>query len=164
MRARVWRACYVAWLAVLTTICYVRPESHPFTWGAIGLTSGLAVLLGVRRHHPARPMPWFLLSAAIISFAAGDTIAFTMALVGPEPPVPAVADCLHLAAYPLLAASFSLFIRARSGEANRAALLDALVPTVGLGLITWVFLVAPYTRDDTLLLAAEGRLGRLPAR
>ncbi|HEU4349030.1 MAG TPA: EAL domain-containing protein [Actinoplanes sp.] len=150
MRARIVGACYLAWLAALTAVSYAWPGTRPFTWGAIGLTSTVAVLAGVRVYRPARRLPWLLLAAAILCFAIGDTTYHTMDVFGPEPPFPSTADVFHLAVYPLLGASLSLFIRARSGEANRAALLDALVPTVGLGLVSWVFLIAPYTRDDSL--------------
>ena len=152
MRARVLRACYVAWLASLTGVYYAWPEAHPFTWGAIGGTGFLAVLVGLRVFRPARKLPWYLLAAALLCFTIGDVMYFTAATTDPDPPFPTVADYFYLAVYPLLAASFSLIIRARSGVENRAALLDALVPTVGLGLVTWVFLIAPYTRDDSLTL------------
>jgi diguanylate cyclase (GGDEF)-like protein/PAS domain S-box-containing protein len=154
MRARIVRACFLAWLTTLTAIYYAWPESHPVTFGAIGVTSGVTVLVGVRMYRPARRLPWYLLSAAILCFAAGDTISFTLASLG-EPPFPSIADCFYLAFYPLLAASFARFIRDRSGEPNRAALLDALVPTVGIGLVTWVFMIAPYTRDETLTLVQK---------
>ena len=63
----------------------------------------------------------------------------------------------------MLAAALLVFIRARSGADNRAALLDALVPTAGLGLLSWVFLIAPYVHDTDLERRREARLGRLPA-
>jgi diguanylate cyclase (GGDEF)-like protein/PAS domain S-box-containing protein len=65
-------------------------------------------------------------------------------------PFPSVADLFYLAMYPLLAAGLLGFIRCRSGGHERGSLLDAVTLTAGLGLLSWIFLIAPYVRDDSL--------------
>jgi diguanylate cyclase (GGDEF)-like protein/PAS domain S-box-containing protein len=67
-------------------------------------------------------------------------------------PFPGLPDVFYLLVYPMLAGAFLIFIRARSGGDNRGALIDALLPTAGLGLLSWVFLISPYVRDDSLSL------------
>jgi hypothetical protein len=147
MQARHVRACFVVWILALTGGYYLWPGAHVFTWGAIGLSGAVGIVIGIRLNRPRNPLAWYLMAAAVLSFAAGDTIYYALQAIGPEPAFPGPADYFYLAVYPFLAASFLLFIRARSGGGNRAALIDALVPTVGLGLLTWVFLMAPYARD-----------------
>jgi hypothetical protein len=61
-----------------------------------------------------------------------------------------VADVFYLAAYPFLMAGLLLLIRSRSPGADRARLLDALVITVGLGMLSWVFLVGPLAQAPGL--------------
>jgi diguanylate cyclase (GGDEF)-like protein/PAS domain S-box-containing protein len=141
---------YIAWLAVLTTVYYAWPGSHVYTWGLIGLTGIAAILAGVRIHRPDQSLPWYLLAGGLLFFISGDTYYYALLALHRTIPYPGLADVLYLLVYPLLAAALVLFARARSGGDNRAALLDALVPTVGLGLLSWIYLVAPYTRATDL--------------
>jgi hypothetical protein len=43
-------------------------------------------------------------------------------------------------------------VRARSRGRDVPALLDALVVTIGLGVVSWRFLMVPYARDLSLTL------------
>ncbi|GAA3342080.1 hypothetical protein GCM10020358_35780 [Amorphoplanes nipponensis] len=150
MTTRALRAGFAGWLAGLTAVYYAWPGLHVFTWGLIGLSGAAAIVAGVRRHRPARRLPWYLLAAALLFFVGGDTIGYARLALGLDAPFPGQGDVLYLLVYPLLAAALAGFIRTRSGAGNRAALLDALVPTVSLGLLTWVCLIAPYTRAADL--------------
>jgi signal transduction histidine kinase len=68
---------------------------------------------------------------------------------------PSVADVFYLASYPFLMAGLLLLIRSRSPGADRASLLDALIVTVGVGMVSWVFLVGPLARSPDLTVAAR---------
>jgi diguanylate cyclase (GGDEF)-like protein/PAS domain S-box-containing protein len=154
MPMRFAHAWFAGWMVALTAAFYAFPQLSMFTWAAIGLSGAAAVLAGVRLHRPSRRLPWLLLSAVLVSFTAGDTLYNVLTeYLGRQNPFPSVADGFYLAVYPMLACALLIFIRGRSGAGNRAALLDALVPTAGLGLLAWVFLIAPYVRDGDLTLA-----------
>ncbi|BCJ49003.1 hypothetical protein Asp14428_04780 [Actinoplanes sp. NBRC 14428] len=155
MNPRTARACFAGWLALLTGIYYAWPATHLYSWAAIGLSGVAAIVLGVRVHRPAQRLPWYLIAAALLFFVSGDTIYYAQVTLGLDAPFPGPADVLYVLVYPLLAGGLVLFVRARSGDRNRAALLDALVPTVSLGLLSWVYLIAPYTRDTELSLAEK---------
>jgi diguanylate cyclase (GGDEF)-like protein/PAS domain S-box-containing protein len=145
------QSCFAAWIVTLTVLFYAVPAISMYTWAAIGLSAAIAVLVGVRMHRPSKRLPWFLLSAVLASFTAGDTTYNILTdFLGQENPFPSLADVFYLLVYPMLAVALLIFIRARSGADNRAALLDALVPTAGLGLLSWVFLISPYVRDDNM--------------
>src|SRR3954467_9739258 len=145
------QSCFAAWIVTLTVLFYAVPAISMYTWAAIGLSAAIAVLVGVRMHRPSKRLPWFLLSAVLASFTAGDTTYNILTdFLGQENPFPSLADVFYLLVYPMLAVALLIFIRARSGADNRAALLDALVPTAGLGLLSWVFLISPYVRNDDL--------------
>jgi diguanylate cyclase (GGDEF)-like protein/PAS domain S-box-containing protein len=143
-----------AWMLALTAAFYLFPQLSMFTWAAIGLSGAAAVLLGIRLHRPSRRLPWWLLSGVLVSFTAGDTTYnICTDYLGMANPFPGPGDVFYLAVYPMLAAALIIFIRARSGGGgNRAALLDALLPTAGMGLLSWVFLMAPYVHDPGLSL------------
>ncbi|WP_213010120.1 putative bifunctional diguanylate cyclase/phosphodiesterase, partial [Paractinoplanes toevensis] len=153
MSATRMQSCFGAWIIALTALFYVFPAYSMYSWAAIGLSAAAAVLVGVRVHRPSKPLPWYLLSAVLVSFTAGDTIYnIQIDFLGQVNPFPSVADGPYLLVYPMLAAALLVFIRARAGGDNRAALLDALVPTAGLGLLSWVFLISPYIRNTDLSL------------
>ena len=153
MTSRAARACFAVWIAVLTAIYYAFPDSHLYTWAALGYSSAGAILLGIRLYQPAKRLPWYLIAAALVCFNTGDNLYNVILVLGRTPSFPGVADVLYLLVYPLLTGGFLLFVRARSGGGdNRAALLDALVPTVGLGLLSWIYWIAPFTRSHDLSL------------
>ncbi|MDI6102213.1 EAL domain-containing protein [Actinoplanes sp. NEAU-A12] len=146
-------ACFGAWTLAITGVYYAFPDAHLYSWAALGYSCAIAVLVGVRLHRPQRRLPWYLISASLACFTTGDSAYNLILAMGREPSFPGVADFFYLAFYPLLTAGLLMLIRARDGgDANRAALLDALVPTVGLGLLAWVYWIAPFTRADHLSL------------
>ncbi|HEX5202715.1 MAG TPA: EAL domain-containing protein [Actinoplanes sp.] len=153
MTTRAAQACFGAWIAVLTAVYYAFPGSHLYTWAALGYSGAAMILIGVRLHKPARKLPWYLVAAALVFFNTGDNLYNLILAFGVTPSFPGPADVLYLLVYPLLTGAFLLHVRYRSGGVgNRAALLDALVPTVGLGLLAWIYWIAPFTRAHELSL------------
>ncbi|MGK5684315.1 putative bifunctional diguanylate cyclase/phosphodiesterase [Actinoplanes sp. URMC 104] len=151
MSATRLQACFGAWIVALTVVFYTLPQVSTYSWAAIGLSAAAAVLVGIRLHRPSRRLPWYLLSAVVACFTLGDTTYNILTdVLGIANPFPSPADVFYLVIYPMLAVALLVFIRARSGTDNRAALLDALVPTAGLGLLSWVFLISPYVHDAGL--------------
>jgi diguanylate cyclase (GGDEF)-like protein/PAS domain S-box-containing protein len=150
------QACFAGWMVTLLAVFYCFPSISMYTWAAIGLSAAAGVLAGVRRHRPSKRLPWYLLSAVLVSFTAGDTTYNILTdWLGQVNPFPCFADAFYLAVYPMLAVALLIFIRVGSGTDNRAALLDALVPTAGLGLLSWVFLIAPYVHNGDLTMAEK---------
>lgn len=150
-RERVIMCCYGAWMTSLTVALHLFPAWHVVLWSAIGLTSAAAVVLGVVTQRPRQRGPWLLLAGALVTFSAGDTTYDVLTrFMGQDNPFPSPADVLYLAMYPLLAAGLLGFVRARTARGDRASLLDALIVTAGLTLLSWVFLVVPYVRNDEL--------------
>ena len=153
MSTRVARACFGAWALILAGVYYAFPGAHLYSWALLGYSGAIAVLVGVRLHRPRHRLPWYLISLSLVCFTTGDSTYNLILAMGREPSFPGVADFFYLAFYPLLTAGLLMLIRARSGGGtNRGALLDALVPTVGLGLLAWVYWIAPFTRADHLSL------------
>ena len=147
MTTRAARAGFSAWIVLLTIVFYVLPGTHLATWALLGYSSAAAVLAGIRLNRPARRLPWYLLAAALAFLTSGDTVYNLIVALGHTPQFPGVADLLYLLVYPLLTGAFLIMVRSRSGGANQAALLDALVPAVAFGLLSWVYWIAPFTRS-----------------
>jgi signal transduction histidine kinase len=159
-RPGAWRR-YLAAGAVVALAYYLVPATGLVPrWAAkIGLYNGLglsavaAILVGVRRHRPERPLTWYLFATGLLSYVTADIIFYTYQdLLGLDV-FPSLADVFYLAAYPFLMAGLLLLIRSRSPGADRASLLDALTVTVGVGMVSWVFLVGPLAHSPDLTVA-----------
>ncbi len=142
----------------------------------IGLSSPVAILVGIRKHRPNAMLAWMLLFFGQLLYVAGDFYTYSYPdLLGGHVGFPSAGDAMYLAVYPLLVAGLLLLVRARNPKPDRAALIDSLILTVGFALLSWVFLVAPnvhlsglsplakgvsvaYPIGDVLLLAAAIRL------
>jgi signal transduction histidine kinase len=135
--------------SLLRVVCYC----------ALQLALVAALVVGARLHRPSRPMPWYLLAAGQLCFTTGDAISYVNEWVRHvETPFPSVADAFYLIYYPVLAAGLLLLVRARAPGRDTASLIDATIITVGLGMLSWVFLIDPYVHAADL-----GLLERLVA-
>ncbi|GAA2589220.1 hypothetical protein GCM10010399_19120 [Dactylosporangium fulvum] len=153
MLTRTLSAWFAAWMALLTVAFYLWPDMHMLWWGAIGLSSTAGVVVGVLVHKPRRRWPWLLLAAALFMFGAGDFLYNLLTDVfGLDNPFPSFPDALYLAMYPLVAGGLLGFIRSRTGRSNRDSLLDAATLTIGLALLSWIFLIEPYVQSTELTL------------
>ncbi|GAA2345779.1 hypothetical protein GCM10010170_032190 [Dactylosporangium salmoneum] len=146
-------AWFAVWMALLTVAFYRWPDMHMLWWGAIGLSSTTGVVVGVLVHRPNRRWPWFLLATALACFGLGDFLYNVQTDVfGLTNPFPSFPDGLYLAMYPLVAGGLLGFIRSRTGRANRDSLIDAATLTIGVALLSWIFLIDPYVRNTELTL------------
>jgi diguanylate cyclase (GGDEF)-like protein/PAS domain S-box-containing protein len=140
-------------VALLAAVYFLVPAWHVPLWGTLGLLAVAAITVGGRRNRPDQPLAWYLLAAGVLSFITGDLIyKISNEILHIEPPFPSVADVFYLAMYPLLAAGLLLLVRARTPGRDRASLIDALLITTALGLLSWVFLMVPYVHEADLSL------------
>ncbi|ORT60620.1 hypothetical protein BKD26_05110, partial [Streptomyces sp. CB03238] len=137
---------YVLFVIPFTVVYLTVPERHTSMWAVIGLAGVVAMLVGIRLHRPARRWPWLMLAAANLTFTAGDTTYNILeAAFGQTNPFPSLADVFYLSTYPLFAAGLFGFIRYRTESRDLASLLDALILTSGLALLSWAHLINPLT-------------------
>ncbi|MFF7992170.1 putative bifunctional diguanylate cyclase/phosphodiesterase [Kitasatospora xanthocidica] len=142
---------YLLWMVLFTGIYYANPSQRIIWWTGIGLGGVAAIVLGVRLNRPAHAGFWYLLALANLSFTAGEVVqAVQLDILHLPNPFPSVADGFYLAEYVLYAIGVLGFIRWRTARQDRAVLLDALIPTIGLALLAWIYLILPYTRSPDL--------------
>jgi len=141
-------------MIVLALLFYRIPGLHMLLWSAIGAASAGAVVLGVVRNRPRRPLPWVLIAAGLLAFTLGDTTYnFLTSVLDQEQPFPSAADAIYLGLFfPLLAAGVVGLARSGAANRDRASLLDALALTVGVGLLFWLFLIDPHVTSDEPVL------------
>ena len=67
-------ALYLTWASGLAIAYFSAPGRTLLLWASLGLSSVLALVIGIRRYRPEERLPWYLLAAAVTSFAAGDLV------------------------------------------------------------------------------------------
>jgi diguanylate cyclase len=103
------------------------------------VTGALAMIgYGLRRHRPAQPLPWYLLSASAVLFATGIALRdFTDNTASP------LDDLCTLAGYFGIGVAATLWLRPRRVRANYDLLLDSALIGLGALLASWTFLISP---------------------
>ena len=176
-RDQVW-IWYLAGACVLTCLYLFAPPlagNGPLI-NALGLSGVVAIVVGIRMHKPRARAAWWLFAAGQFLFFSGDLYTYSYPkLLGADVGFPSIGDALYLLVYPVLMAGLFILIKRRNPRPDRTALIDALILTIGIGLLSWVFLIAPnihltgltllanavsvaYPLGDVLLLAAAIRL------
>jgi hypothetical protein len=150
----VFAAAGVVWAAAYLLVPRHTPLSAVLV-NAGGFACAVAVVVGVRWHRPARRAPWYLFAAAQTCFGAGDVLWTVYEDVLHEDPFPSLADVLYLCAYPLFVAGLFLLLRGRTRGRDVGGLLDAMIISAGLGVLSWTFLMRPIAADQTLGLTGQ---------
>jgi diguanylate cyclase (GGDEF)-like protein/PAS domain S-box-containing protein len=122
-------------------------------WALLGLSAVVAIVLGIRHHRPNAPNAWRFLAAGVLLFITGDTTyKFWHQIIGGQIPFPSFVDVIYISVYPMLAIGLLLLARGRIPGGDRSSLIDALTITLGVGLLSWIFLIGPNVRDSGALL------------
>jgi diguanylate cyclase (GGDEF)-like protein/PAS domain S-box-containing protein len=120
-------------------------------------SSVVAILVGIHIHRPAAAWIWRWFAIGQGLFFLGDAYTYTYpVLIGHDVPFPSPGDALYICVYPALMIGMVLAARRRNPEGDRAGVIDALIITAGIALLSWIFLMAPYVHDATLSPLAKG--------
>jgi diguanylate cyclase (GGDEF)-like protein/PAS domain S-box-containing protein len=126
---------------------------------ALGLSGVVAIVVGIRMNKPKAQAAWWLFAAGQFLFFSGDLYTYGYRKVfGVDVPFPSPGDAFYLMVYPVLLAGLFLLVRRRNPRPDRTALIDALILTIGVGLLSWVFLIAPnlHLTDQAWFVTAIG--------
>ncbi len=119
----------------------------------LGLSGSLAVLAGVRIHRPRMRSAWYCFAAGLALFWAGDLYTYSYPkLFGADVPFPSIGDALYIAVYPVLMAGLLILVRSRNKRADGPGVIDSLIMSLGLALVSVILLIAPYIHDHSLAL------------
>ena len=148
---------YLAVMLPIAVLYLAGPLNTGPVFNLIGFSGVIAIVIGVRLHRPATRLAWYLLAAGLAFFVAGDVLSYNYAaLFGEALPYPSVADVAYLVGiYPCTVAGLLLLIRLRNPGRDWVGLVDAMIVTIGLGLLSWVFLISPYAHNETLHLGTK---------
>jgi diguanylate cyclase (GGDEF)-like protein/PAS domain S-box-containing protein len=154
MKRRAWLAYSVGGVAVTFAFLFVPGLRLGPLFNLIALSSPIAIVIAVRLWKPETRAPWYLFALGQALFVAGDVITYNYdRFFGSELPFPSIGDVFYLSVYPCLIAGILHLVRRRSPGRDRESVIDSLIVAIGVGVISWVFLMAPTAADsDSTLL------------
>jgi diguanylate cyclase (GGDEF)-like protein/PAS domain S-box-containing protein len=174
-RAWLWYLAVTSGLTALYLFFAPLAGNGPLI-NVLGLSGVVAIVVGIRMHRPKAQLAWWLFAAGQFLYFSGDLYTYGYRKVfGVDVPFPSPGDAFYLMVYPVLLAGLFVLVKQRNPRRDRSALIDALILTIGVGLLSWVFLIAPnlhvtdqnwfvttlgaaYPFGDVLLLAGLIRL------
>jgi diguanylate cyclase (GGDEF)-like protein/PAS domain S-box-containing protein len=153
MKRRAWFLYPCGGVVALLVFLFVPGVRQGWVFNAIAFSSPVAIVIGVHIWKPEVRAPWYLFALGQTLFVAGDVITYNYdKFFGTELPFPSIGDVLYLSVYPCLIAGILLLIRRRTPGRDRESLIDSLIFGVGVGVLSWTFLMAPYAEDPSLRL------------
>jgi diguanylate cyclase len=145
-------ACVVAIAAYFVSSAIVQTVIYQ----ALGAGSAVGVFVGVVRFRPEHKAPWLFIAAGLLALTVADLIynlydwVFHIAA-----PFPSWADVSYLAGYVLIPLGLTLLVRTRHGGFSRSSLIDGCIVGVGVGVLFWVFFMAPSLRGSDASLISQ---------
>jgi HPt (histidine-containing phosphotransfer) domain-containing protein len=109
----------------------------------VGAGSCAVAVVGMRRHRPGGAAAFYLFGAGVFLNAAGLLVEAIVTRVFKVNSSPSLADAFWLAIYPGLIGGMGLLIRHRQAQRDWATLIDTTIIALGLGLLSWVFIIRP---------------------
>ncbi|MGH2810226.1 MAG: PAS domain-containing protein, partial [Actinomycetota bacterium] len=146
MRRRAWLV-YLLGGSAATAAYFVAPmvKGNGLWFNLIGLSAAVAIVAGVKMYKPKPAAAWWLFAVAQVTFVIGDAVYYNW-----KPLFPSIGDIFYLAFYPIQVVGLLMLIRRRSGGKDFRSFLDAAILTVGLGVLSWAFLIQPHFQDPGL--------------
>ena len=153
MRRRAWLLYLSCGVAALSSFLFLPGFRQGWVFNLIALSSPVAIVIAVGIWKPEVRAPWYLFALGQTFFVAGDIITYNYnSFFGTDPPFPSIGDVLYLSVYPCLIAGLLMLTRRRTPGRDREGAIDSLIVAIGVGVLSWVFLMAPYAGDPNLLM------------
>src|SRR5581483_4760464 len=146
------------YLAVGAILCGLYVFAAPFKGSGpvingLGLYGVLGIAAGIRIHKPAARTAWWFMAGGLALYFMGDIYTYSYPkLFGADVPFPSPGDAMYVAVYPVLMIGLLLLVRRRNQRADGPGVIDAVIMSVGLSLVSFLFLIAPQIHDGSLTL------------
>jgi signal transduction histidine kinase len=168
-------AASLIYLVIPTSIPLPALVPRLLLYQGVSASAVVALVVGVRRHRPPNPLPWYLLIAGQVIYLLADLTFHTMHDLLHSTAFPSPADVLYVVHYPFVVIAILQLARSRSRGSDRESLIDASIIAIGVGVLSLVFLIEPavaasqqsllmrsaaaaYPIMDMLVLAVAARL------
>lgn len=151
MKRRGWILYLVLGTVGVLTYLFVHPIRVGPVFNVVCFSAPVAIVISVGVRRPTRRLPWLLFALGQTLFVSGDVLTYNYARFFGRPlPFPSIGDAFYLAVYPCLIVGLLILTRGRSPGRDRESVIDALIVATGVGVVSWVFLMAPIARSSDL--------------
>ena len=118
----------------------------------LGLYGVIGVVGGIRVHKPKAAVAWWFMAAGLLLFFLGDVYTYSYPkLFHADVPFPSLGDAMYIGVYPVLMVGLLLLVRRRNQRASDGpGVIDSVIMSVGLSLVSFLFLIAPYIHDGSM--------------
>ncbi|HEY6523822.1 MAG TPA: hypothetical protein VIY10_08660, partial [Solirubrobacteraceae bacterium] len=146
------------YLAVGAITCGLYLFKAPFQGSGpvingLGLYGVIGVVAGIRIHKPKAATAWWFMAGGLALFFLGDVYTYSYPkLTGADVPFPSPGDAMYIGVYPVLMIGLLLLVRRRNQRADGPGVVDSVIMSVGLSLVSFLFLMAPDIHDGTMSL------------
>ena len=140
MRARWWRHYLLVGVLLAAGGLLLPPGTARNLVQLVGAASGVAaIVVGARANRPHNRSAWYLVAAGNLCWLSAHT------LLGTDAPGPVSGWVVvpRVLAYVLLITGLAALVRGRTADRRPTTLLDTAIFTVGLGIVSWQFLIIP---------------------
>jgi hypothetical protein len=156
MKSRAWLLYLGSGIAALLGFLFVPHMRQGWFFNLISLSSPVAIVAAVRIWKPQVRAPWYLFALGQTFFVVGDVITYNYTqFFGTELPYPSIGDVAYLLVYPCLVGGLLMLIRRRNPGRDRDSVIDSLIVAIGVGTMTWVFLMSPVAHDSASTLVQK---------
>ncbi|HWL90122.1 MAG TPA: EAL domain-containing protein [Actinomycetota bacterium] len=153
MKRRGWFLYICGGVLVTAAFLFVPGFRQGWLFNVIAISSPIVIVIAVRVWTPQTRLPWYLFALGQAFFVAGDVITYNYdRFFGTELPFPSVGDVFYLSVYPCLILGILWLIRLRTPGGDRDSVIDSLIVAIGVGTISWVFLLSPLAHDPQVTL------------
>ena len=148
VKRRAWFLYICGGVLVTAAFLYAPGFRQGWLFNVIAISSPIAIVIAVRLWKPQTRLPWYLFALGQTFFVAGDVITYNyLRFFGVDLPFPSVGDVFYLSVYPCLVAGILWLIRLRNPGGDRDSVIDSLIVAIGVGTVSWVFLLSPLAGD-----------------
>ena len=149
VKRRAWILYSCGGVLVTAAYRFVPGLRQGWLFNVIAISSPIAIVIAVRLWKPQTRLPWYLFALGQAFFVAGDVITYNyLEFFGEDLPFPSVGDVFYLSVYPCLILGILWLIRLRTPGGDRDSVIDSLIVAIGIGTVSWVFLLSPLARDS----------------
>ena len=131
--------------------------SADVTLGAILFTGGqvlaaLVTLGAMLVYRPANATGWTMVGTGLALVALGTAISMGLPAFGGTLPYPSVADACYVGGYMIAIVGVVKLLATALPDRATAALLDSLIVTLAVGLVSWTFVIQPLVLAEAMPL------------
>lgn len=146
-----WQRYLLAGLVAIS-LYFLLPRgglAQALVFVGVHLSAIAAVIAGIRANRPRFALPWGVIVVGQVLYGVANLIWYPYRLAfDVDLGFPSVADALYVPGYTIVTVGIAMMMWRRAGG-DRTSVIDAAIVMVGVGGLSWVFLMAPHVEDPT---------------